>query len=138
MSNFGYKPIKDAIVAILQGVSSLKVVYGKEEKAIKDFPAATVSAREHTAELHDTTANLKMYSHYIRLYFRTDEINDPDYEDVLEQTADSVIAALEHDLKLGGVVDWSMPTSGVWRNVEKETPVRMLELTLVSKARVVR
>ena len=138
MSNFGYKPIKDAIVTILQGVSSLKVVYGKEEKAIKDFPAACVSAREHSAELHDTVANLKMYSHHIRLYFRTDETNDPDYEDVLEQTADSVIAALEHDLTLGGVVDWSMPTSGVWRNVEKETPVRMLELTLVSKARVVR
>ena len=136
--SFGYKPIKDAIVSTLGTVSNLKVVYGKEEKEIKEFPAACVSAKDHTAELHDTTANLKMYSHYIRLYFRTDEANDTDYEDVLETTADAVIAALEHDITLGGVVDWSMPTSGVWRNVEKQTPVRMLELTLVSKARVLR
>ena len=138
MSNFGYKPIKDAIVIILGTVSALKVVYGKEEKALKQFPAATVSAKEHSAELHDTVANLKTYQHYVRLYFRTDEQNDPDYEDVLEITADAVIAALEHDLTLGGVVDWALPTSGMWRNVEKETNVRMLELVVTSKGRVVR
>ncbi len=138
MSNFGYKPIKDAIVAILSTVSELKAVYGKEEKAIKQFPAACISAKEHQAELHDTVANLKSYQHYVRLYFRTDERNDPDYEDVLEITADAVITALEHDLTLGGTVDWAMPTSGLWRNVEKETPVRMLELVVTSKARVVR
>ena len=136
--SFGYKPIKDAIVAILGTVPALKVVYGKEEKALAQFPAATVSAKEHTAELHDTTANLKTYAHYVRLYFRTDDENNPDYEDILETTADAVITALEHDMTLGGVVDWSLPTQGVWRNVEKETPVRMLEITLMSRARVVR
>ncbi len=138
MSNFGYKPIKDAIVTILGTVSSLNVVYGKEEKAIKKFPAATVSAKEHTAELHDSVANLKTYYHFIRLYFRTDETNDADYEDILESVADSVITALEHDLTLGGVVDWSLPTSGVWKYGDKETNVRILEITLASRARVVR
>jgi|SRR5882724_10699578 len=136
--SFGYKPIKDAIVAILGTVPSLNVVYAKEEKAIKKFPAATVSAKEHTAELHDSVANSKTYYHFIRLYFRTDETNDADYEDVLESVADSVIAALEHDLTLGGVVDWSLPTSGVWKYGDKETNVRILEITLASRARVVR
>ena len=136
--SFGYKSIKDALVTILGTVSELKVVYGKEEKALGQFPAATVSAKEHTAELHDTTANLKNYAHYVRLYFRTDDENNPDYEDILETTADAVIAAIEHDMTLGGVVDWSLPTQGIWRNVEKETPVRMLELTVMSRARVVR
>lgn len=136
--SFGYKPIKDAIVTILGTVSSLKVVYGKEEKALAKFPAATVSAKEHVAEFHDTVANLKTYSHFVRLYFRTDEANDPDYEDVIESVADDVITALEHDITLGGAVDWSLPTSGVWKNGEKETNVRYLEIVVASRARVVR
>lgn len=135
---FNYKTTKDALVTILQTVSSLKVVYGKEEKALAAFPAACVSAKGHTAELHDTVSNRKHYQHFVRIYFRTDEANDPDYEDVLESVADDVIAALEHDVTLGGVVDWSLPTSGIWRNVEKEGPVRCLELTVQSEGRVIR
>lgn len=138
MSTLAYKPVKDAIVTILQTVGSLKVVYPKEEKELADFPAACVSAKEHSAELHDTTANLKTYQHFVRLYFRTDEKNDKDYEDVLESVADDVIAALEHDITLGGVCDWSIPTSGVWKNAVKETEVRLLEIVVASRARVVR
>lgn len=138
MSNVAYKPIKDAIVTILQGVASLKVVYPKEEKALAQFPAACVSAAGHTAELHDTVSNRKHYQHYVRLYFRTDENNDADYEDILESVADDVIAALEHDVTLGGVVDWSLPTSGRWDFGQKETPVRYLELIVHSEGRVVR
>lgn len=138
MSNVAYKPIKDAIVTILNTVDSLRVVYGKEEKSLGQFPAACVSAASHTAELHDTVSNRKHYQHYVRLYFRTDETNDADYEDVLESVADEVIAALEHDVTLGGVVDWSLPTSGRWDFGEKETPVRYLELIVQSEGRVVR
>jgi hypothetical protein len=108
------------------------------EKAISQFPAACVSAAGHTAELHDTVSNRKHYQHFVRLYFRTDENNDADYEDVLESVADDVISALEHDVTLGGVVDWSLPTSGTWGHGEKETPVRYLEITVQSEGRVVR
>src|SRR5579884_3819861 len=135
---FGYKSIKDSIVTILGTVPSLKVVYAKEEKAIKQFPAATVSAKQHTAELHDSVANLKTYQHFVRIYFRTDELNDADYEDVLESVADDVITALEHDITLGGVCDWSLPTSAVWKDMVKEAPVRVLEITVTAKARVIR
>ena len=62
----------------------------------------------------------------------------PRLEDVLENVADEVIAALEHDVTLGGVVDWSLPTSGTWGHGEKETPVRYLELIVQSEGRVVR
>ena len=136
--SYGYLPIKNALVTILQGVSSLKVVYGKEEKALAAFPAACVSAKGHTAELHDTVSNRKHYQHFVRIYFRTDEEDNPDYEDVLESVADDVIHALEHDVTLGGVVDWSIPTSGIWRNVEKEGAVRCLELTVQSEGRGIR
>lgn len=136
--SYGYKSVKDALVTKLQAVTSLKVVYGKEEKAIAQFPAACVTAKAHTAQLHDSVANLKKYQHTINLYFRTDETNDADYEDVLESVADDVITALEADLTLGGVVDWSLPTSGNWRWASKETNVRVLEITFTSQARVVR
>jgi hypothetical protein len=45
---------------------------------------------------------------------------------------------LEHDVTLGGVVDWSLPTSGTWGNAVNETPVRYLELIVHSEGRVVR
>src|SRR4051812_13105403 len=112
MPAFNYKNTKDAIVTILQGVSSLKVVYGKEEKAVKQFPAACVSASGHQNAFHDLAGNDKTYHHYVRIYFRTDEQNDPDYEDVLERVADDVIATLEHNITLNGSCDWALPTSG--------------------------
>ncbi len=135
---FGYLPVKNQIVAILQGVSSLKVVYGKEAKQLGQFPAACVSAMGHENAFHDLAANDKTYHHYVRIYFRTDEANDADYEDVLESVADSVIAALEGNLTLNNTCDWAMPTSGNWGFGEKEVPVRYLELVVTSRARVVR
>jgi len=135
---FGYKTIKDQLVAILGTVPSLKVVYGKEEKAIGQFPGACVSAKGHVGQFHDSVSNLKTYDHVIRIYFRIDEANDADYEDVLESTADDVISTLEHNLTLNGVVDWAMPTSSTWRFGEKEVPVRFIEITIQSKARIVR
>src|SRR5947199_102090 len=104
MANTGYKPIKDQIVAVLQGVSSLKVVYGKLEKAFSGYPAACVFAKEHMSEYQTQGGvggrNKRVYQHFIHIYFRTDENNDSDYEDVLESTADDVIAALEHNMTL--------------------------------------
>jgi hypothetical protein len=136
--SFGYKTVKDAIVTTLQGVTSLKIVYGKEEKAIKKFPAACVSAKEHNNIYNDLAGNSRSVVHYIRLYFRTDETNDPDYEDILESVADEVINALEHDVTLGGACEFTKPTNGVWGNADKEVPVRMLEITLESRKREVR
>jgi hypothetical protein len=138
---FNYLDIKAAIVAKLQPLvtaGTIKVLYGKEEKQLAQFPAVCVSNKGHTAELHDTVSNRKHYQHYVRVYFRTDEDNDADYEDVLSEVADAVIYELEHDLTLGGVADWSLPTSGEWKFVEKETPLRCLELVVQSEARVIR
>ena len=136
--SFGYLPVKNQLVSILQGVSSLKVVYGKEAKALGQFPAACVSAMGHENSFHDLAANDKTYHHFVRIYFRTDENNDADYEDVLESVADDVITALEHNLTLNGSCDWSLPTSGNWGFGEKEVPVRYLELVVTSRARVIR
>jgi hypothetical protein len=126
-----YKPIKDQIVAVLQGVSSVASVSGKEEKKLTNFPAACVSAKEHSSEYHTIGsggANKEIYQHFVRLYFRVDETNDPDYEDILESVADDVIAALRHNITLNGSCDYSLPVSGVWMEGEKETPVRVFEI----------
>src|SRR5258706_4702 len=48
LPRFGYKTIKDALVSTLGSVASLKIVYGKEEKALSKFPAACVSAKGHS------------------------------------------------------------------------------------------
>lgn len=135
---FGYKSIKDQLVLICQNVASVKVVYGKEEKLLKQFPAVCVTAKEHTAEFHNSVSNMKQYQHYVRIYFPVDEHNSADYEDVLEKTADDVIVAIEHNLTLNGSVDWAVPTSGVWKAGNKEVATRMLEIIVTSKASVPR
>ncbi len=132
----GYKTIKDQLVTILQGVTSLKVVYGKEEKAVKQFPAACVSAKEHTSDFSSVGiggTNERVYKHFVRIYFRTDEANDPDYEDILENVADDVISAIEHNVTLNGACEYAIPTSGVWRFADKESPVRLLELVVSAR-----
>ena len=68
-------------------------------------------------------ANKRTYEHYINLYFRTDENNDPDYEDILATTADAVIAAIDHDITLGGTVDWAIVSSSEWTEGKTETPL---------------
>ncbi len=127
----GYKVIKDQIVAILGGVSILKVVYGKEEKAIKAFPAACISAKEDTEEFNSVGSggsNEAKYSLFIRLYFRTDEANDPDYEDILEGVADSVKQALRSNITLNNTCEYALPVSGTWMDGQKEAPVRVYQM----------
>lgn len=133
----GYKGIKDAIVATLQGVSSLSVVYGKEEKLFSGYPAATVSANNFQGAFQTVGSgggNKETYQHFIRIYFRTDEANDPDYEDVLESVADDVLAALRHNVKLtsvslpNGACDYSLPIAGQWKYGTKESPERVFEI----------
>ena len=140
MTTLSYKAVKDALVAILQGVTQIKVVYDGERPKLDKFPAACVSAKSHTATLHDTVSNSKTYQHFIRIYFQTNSTTDADYEDVLEQVADAAIAALESNLTLSGTCDWSLPTSGEWRSspTAKEVPVKYIELVVTSRARVVR
>src|SRR5438874_7390230 len=106
-----YQAIKNQLVTILQGVSSIKKVYGREEKLIDQFPAACVSAKDHVSAYQTVGSgggNKRIYQHYIRLYFRTDETNDPDFEDVLESTADAVITALEHNVQVANVWDYAI------------------------------
>ena len=141
MSNPGYLPIKSAIVTILEGVTSLKKVYSKEEKAPADFPAACVSAKDHTATFCSVGiggTNERKYNHLVRIYFRTDEENDSDYEDILESVADDVIFALESNIDLNGSCEYAIPTSGVWRFGAKQVPVRFLELTVTASVHIKR
>jgi hypothetical protein len=132
MSSLGYKSVKDQLVSILQGISSLKIVYGKEPKTITQFPAACVSAESDTEDFNSMGAsgtNEVEIRHHIRVYFRTDEANDPDYEDILESTVDDIKQALRANITLNGVCEYATPAGGTWRNVEKEVPVRMYDMT---------
>jgi hypothetical protein len=127
----GFISIKSQLVATLQTVASLKVVYGKEEKVFSGYPAACVSGNGYQGQFQTvggSGANKETYQHFVRLYFRTDEANDPDYEDVLESVADDVIAALRHNVKLNNTCDYSLPLSGRWLDGQKESPVRVFEI----------
>lgn len=135
MSMTGYKPIKDALVTILGAVSGVQVVYGKEPKAVGNFPAIAVSAKsdaESYRSIGPGGTNEVQYQHFVRVYFRTDEQNDPDYEDICTTIVDSVKQTLRANITLNGSCNYSIPVAGQWAYGEKESPVRIYELTVNS------
>ena len=139
MTTWGYKTIKDKLVELLGEVTEIKVVYGKEEKAVGQFPAACVSAISHYSRfdsMGSSGTNERVYNHLINVYFRVDENNDADYEDVLEGVADAIIAKLETDPTLGDTIEYGLPSSAVWHFGEKETPVRVFEITFTSTVHI--
>lgn len=130
----GYVSITNALVTILQTVTELQIVYGYEPKLLNKFPSATVTALTHKNVFEDLAANKRTYQHKITLYYRTDVAQDA--ESVLQKTADSVITAIEADVTLGGVVDYSEPSDGKWMYQQREVPVRLVEITVSSIQRV--
>lgn len=141
----GYKSIKDQIVVILNTLvpTYLTIVYPKEAKVLSDggYPAATVEAKEHSSNFYSlgtSGMNERVYQHYVRLYFRTDEKNDSDYEDVLETTADAVITAFEQNITLNGSCEYAIPISGEWKYGEKDSYLRVFEMVISSTAHVAR
>jgi hypothetical protein len=136
----GYLAIKAQIVAILETITSLKEVYGKEPKTVTQFPAACVSADSDDEQFDSVGANgtnEAVYRHFVRIYFRTDENNDADYEDVLEGVVDAVKAKFRQNISLHGTCEYSIPSSGRWGFTnEKETPMRYYEMVVSSTVHV--
>lgn len=133
--NVGYKPIKDAIVDVLEDVTSLKIVYGKEPKEVGQYPAACVSAHSDDEQFDSvglSGTNEAVYRHFVRVYFRTDEANDPDYEDVLESVVDDIKAKIRQNINLNVTCEYAIPSSGQWGYGQKECPVRYYEMIVSS------
>lgn len=137
----GYISIKSQLVTILETVTSLSAVYGKDAKELDDLPAACVFAKGNVIDFQTMgqgASNLNIYEHYIMVYFPTDEKDDADYEDVLEQCADDILTALSHagGSTINGVWDWGLPISGNWRFADKEVNERVFEIVFQSTAHV--
>jgi hypothetical protein len=138
-----YKAIKDQLVTVLNTVTSLNAVYGKDAKELDNVPAACVFAKGHGSEFHTVGsggANNTTYEHYIMVYFPTDEKDDADYEDVLTTTADDVLTALTHagGATIAGVWDYALPISGNWRFGDKEVNERVFEIVFQSTVHLTR
>jgi hypothetical protein len=141
MTVYGYKNIKDQIVTVLNTVTGIAVVYAKEAKALGSYPAATVEAKGHANKFSSIGVggvDERTYQHIVRLYFRTDEANDPDYEDILEGLADTMQQAFDNNITLNGACNYAILTGGSWRYGTKESPVRIAEFTVTSVVRIQR
>lgn len=123
-----YTGISGGIKNILDDVKSLQAVYTEEPQNLLVYPCAAISAVSHTDEFADTSRNRRTFTFVIRLYQR---VNDPTHgESVLLGIADDVLEALEEDPTLDGTCNFARPTRGAWSYVERETPVRVCEITV--------
>lgn len=133
-----YDSIATGIINILNTVTELNGVFDGEKKTLGKYPSVTVSALSHSNVFHSTNSNKREFGFILRFYFRTDDANNPDFETVLRKAVDASITALERDVTLGGVCDYSTPSTGKWGYGEKESPVRVCEVTMIPVAHIVR
>lgn len=132
----GYQDIATQLINILTGITDINHVYGFEPKELKDYPSATVTALSHKDSFRDTSANQRLFTFMIRLYYRTDK--EEDAETILRNLTDQIIAALESNVRLNNSVDFARPTLARWLYQEREVPVRVVELEIEASVRVQR
>lgn len=131
-----YSLISAQIKSILDGISSISVVYGYEAKELAEYPAATVSVLGHNNDFYDTGNNRIDYQFVIRIYSRLADASDG--ETKIMTVADDLITQLNSNLTLNGTCDWSRVSAGKAFYAEREIPVRGMEFTLVATKRVSR
>lgn len=131
-----YVTIAAGIKTLLDTVDGLAVVYDHEAKELANYPAATITAAGHENSFADLQANKRMYSFYIRVYYRTADADTA--ESAVRTIVDDIIAAIEADVTLSGTCDYAMPTRSTWAYVEREVPLRYAQITVQAKTRVAR
>lgn len=129
-----YSNIATAIYNLLGEITELKAVYSKEPAELLKYPCATVSSFGHQNIFSDTAANKRKYSHIIRIYYKQDSDNTA--ETILRSIADLVITKVEGNLTLQSTCDFATPSEGVWKQGEREVPVKVVEITVDAYKRV--
>jgi hypothetical protein len=135
-----YVSIAEQLVQILNDIESIEVVYDHEPKELGKYPAACVTALGHKNSFNDTVANKREFSFMIRLYHYIDSGEDGaiDSEQILRQVTDDVISAIESNITLNNSCDWADPSEGKFLYQERELPMRLVEITVTAKKRVLR
>lgn len=131
-----YTTIATKLVALLQEITDLAVVFDHDPDELKQFPAATVQAQGHQNRFHDTASNDRAFTFLIKLFYRLD--SNQDAETILHSLTDQVIAKLEANVSLPGVWDIAQPTSTVFLKDKREVPVQIVELSVSLHARLLR
>lgn len=129
-----YVTIASAIQTLVDEITELQAVYDKEPAELLVFPCATVSSAAHEDVANDTAANVRRFTHIIRLYDKQDSTNAA--ETTLRDIADKVIAKIEGNVSLNSTCDYARPTRGVWVQAEREVPVKVVEITVDAFKRV--
>jgi len=124
-----YSSIIGAIKTILQGISSIKIIYDYEPTEITKYPAVTIlpeGHRESYANLRDSRVDVNIM---IRVYGQLDATHATS-QVTIREIADSIMATLtkQTNITLGGVVDFSTLTDVSFKFAKAKAPLYMCEM----------
>jgi len=131
-----YNAVATQIIAILNTISGINIVYDGEKKELKKYPAACVSFIGHQNKFNDSAANRRVVSFMIRVYYRSED--ETDAEQTVRNIADAIVSAIESNVTLNGSCELATPTTGKGFYAEREVPVRGIEITIDAVKRVIR
>lgn len=137
-----YTSIGGAIYTILSDLipNTLNAVYNNDRKEIASFPTACIIAKGHRSEPWDTAGNKRNFIFIIRLYVRIaeGEQGSQDAETDLRRVADSIIETIEGNVTLNGTCSFTRASQGDAGFVEREFPMRYMDITVEASRHVLR
>lgn len=125
-----YVAIEEKLVELVTEITEIQVVYNRDAKELKDYPAATVTALGHENSFQSVGVgggNNRMFSFAIRVFYPT---SSEDVDGIIRDIADKVIVKLESNVKAEGVWDIMRPTRARFFYPERETPLLASEITV--------
>ena len=128
--------IKNKIVTVLEGVSSIKNVFGYATSNFNgNYPVANVTLLDGEGEIRSNVHNLYFYRFKIEVFVMFGEVgfNPEEAEGVAVSILDDIMTAFNTKITLDGIVEYCMPVSWNTDYVDRENDVRVLSLTLEAK-----
>lgn len=126
-----YSQLKTAIKNRLLAITGIKNVYGYDKGDLDGYPSAVVTCEAIESDIDSTYGNDRKYTFKVKVYqeMSEDAAGAENAEGVIESMIDSLLAAFENDLTLGGLA-YSSIIKGVVGYTDRGNAMRVIELTL--------
>lgn len=104
-----FQILRDKLKSKLERVSSIQEVHSFPTEEFGGFPAAVVASARMESEFETTTENKRTYIFTVYLFQELESQGANKARQIIEETADDVIEALDEDQLLSGIED-SLPS----------------------------
>jgi hypothetical protein len=128
----GFTTIRSAILAKLNGVSSLAFSYAYMRDVVEGYPSAMFDVTDTDNTFLTNAENSRTYSWTIYVMQETKSKTVVQAGAILDSVCDSIVDAFENDITLGNLVDWCAPFTGGRDEVDTPQGTMLVQTLIIS------